>query len=267
MFSSFYVGLKIERSRSISDLEFVARLIAKNYYNPTNYKNLEKESIKSVIESLNDPDSVFVSQEDYKKYTSVRNKQVLDFRVLTGNIDYIKIYEFDQSLVKKFNNLDQLNSVNNLILDLRGSPGGDTATTLYLADRFLSNGIIFIEKESDNQERSYKASRNSRFEEIPLVVLVDNLTASSAEILGAALQQNGRALLIGQNTYGKDTEQEWYELSDGSAVRLTVAHWFTPAHTSVKGSGITPDIKIVHQQNSGDDVYIQEAIRVLKNSP
>jgi carboxyl-terminal processing protease len=132
-----------------------------------------------------------------------------------------------------------------VVLDVRDNPGGVVDEAVGIADLFLSDGVIVstrgrVEEESDDRT----ARAGSRWESLPVTVLVNGYTASSAEILAAALHDNARATVIGAQTFGKGTVQRLVELLDGSALRLTVSRLFTPAGVAIQGNGIVPDLTV-----------------------
>lgn len=129
-----------------------------------------------------------------------------------------------------------------LVLDLRGNPGGVVEAAARTADAWLSSGLIATTEARNRTVEKFVAHAHGTEPAYPLVVLVDAETASAAELVAAALQEAGRARLVGTPTFGKGTVQTVIELEDGSAIRLTVSRWFTRAHGSVEGVGLTPDV-------------------------
>lgn len=131
------------------------------------------------------------------------------------------------------------------ILDVRDNPGGVVDEAVGIADLFLSDGVIVSTRGRAEQESDDRTARaGSRWESLPVTVLVNAYTASSAEILAAALHDNARATVIGAQTFGKGTVQRLVELLDGSALRLTVSRLFTPAGVAIQGNGIVPDLTV-----------------------
>ena len=112
-----------------------------------------------------------------------------------------------------------------LVFDLRGNPGGWLDQAIHVADLFLSEGVIVTERWYDGSEQSEEAQPGEFAEDVPLVVLVDGHSASASEIVAGALQGNGRAVLVGTQTYGKGSVQTIYHLVDGSELRVTSARW------------------------------------------
>lgn len=132
-----------------------------------------------------------------------------------------------------------------LILDLRGNPGGVLAAAVSVADLFLAEGtIVFTRGRATESQIHHVAGESEEFPGTPLVMLVDKVTASAAEILVGALQDHDRGQVLGDQTFGKGSVQTIMPLVNGSAVKLTTAHYFTPKGRSIQATGITPDISL-----------------------
>ncbi len=132
-----------------------------------------------------------------------------------------------------------------IVLDLRGDPGGYVSEAVGAASQFLPAGkVVFIQRNAAGQETTSKAQPGGVATDIPMVALVDDGTASAAEILAGALQDNGRATIVGVKTFGTGTVLETYELSDGSRVRIGVAEWLTPKGHQIWHQGIQPDVVV-----------------------
>lgn len=153
--------------------------------------------------------------------------------------------------------------VEKLILDLRHNPGGLLDAAVDVSDLFLSSGPIVIQISRNEDERIFEASEKVLAEDLPLVILVDEVTASSSEIVAGALRDRGRAYLIGQTTFGKGSVQLVHDLSDGSSVHVTSSRWFTPNRHMIDQQGLVPDIIVVPTQediDSGRDAVLENAI-------
>ena len=130
------------------------------------------------------------------------------------------------------------------VLDLRGNPGGLVGAAVGVADLWLDGGPVFFERKADGTEQPYQAEAGDVSLGAPLVVIVDGASASASEIVAGALQDSGRALLVGATTFGKGSVQLIYDLVDGSSLHVTSAHWFTPKHNAIEGVGLIPDVVI-----------------------
>ncbi len=128
------------------------------------------------------------------------------------------------------------------IWDLRGNPGGLVDAAVKMADIWLDGGLVLIEEHVDKSQKTFEATAGDEMNKAPLVVLVDGNSASASEIVAGALQDHGRAKLVGEKTYGKGSVQLVYELPDQSSLHVTNAQWFTPNHHQISSHGLTPDI-------------------------
>ncbi len=136
----------------------------------------------------------------------------------------------------------QEEGVKGIVLDLRDNPGGYLGSSVAVASQFLpADTVVLIEQLGDGERELHKTRRDGRLLDMPLVVLVNNGSASGAEIVAGALADHDRAILIGETTFGKGTVQVEHDLTDGSAVRITMARWLTPGGHVIQGVGLTPD--------------------------
>lgn len=194
--------------------------------------------------------------------------------MIDTTIGYIKLNKFSETTYKEFmgamENL-QARGMKSLILDLRGNGGGLVTQATNIADEFIEgNKTIVYTQGSNTAKREYKAEKPGVFEQGKLVVLVDELTASASEIIAGALQDWDRADIIGRRTFGKGLVQEQYALSDGSALRLTVARYFTPLGRSIqrpydKGKKVYME-EIYNRYQSGEMMYADSFHADKKNA-
>ncbi|HET7752349.1 MAG TPA: S41 family peptidase [Anaeromyxobacteraceae bacterium] len=135
--------------------------------------------------------------------------------------------------------------IGGLVLDLRSNPGGLLDEAVRVADRFLADGLIVTTEGRAHRVTDIERAHGPGTEpEYPLAVVVDGGSASASEILAGALQDHGRAAIVGSRTFGKGTVQQVIDLGDGSGLKLTVARYFTPSHRSIQDRGITPDVEV-----------------------
>lgn len=164
---------------------------------------------------------------------------------------YIKLNKFSETTYKEFmESMEKLKGqgMQKLMLDLRGNGGGYVTQAVNIADEFLDGDKMIVYTQGTNIERKdYKASKEGVFEKGKLVVLIDELTASASEILAGALQDWDRATIVGRRSFGKGLVQEQFGLSDGSALRLTVARYYTPTGRSIQ-----------RPYNKGKKIYMEE---------
>jgi carboxyl-terminal processing protease len=134
-----------------------------------------------------------------------------------------------------------------LVLDLRGNPGGLLSTTVEIASEFLDRGLVTYEVDGRGNRRDWNVRSGGTAKDLPLVVLVDEGSASGSEVLAASLQQkcgHGRAVLIGQKTFGKGSVNTLRQLSNGGGLYLTFARWYSPNGCVIEGEGVSPDVEV-----------------------
>ncbi|MFC1885342.1 S41 family peptidase [Thermodesulfobacteriota bacterium] len=168
---------------------------------------------------------------------------------LDPEIGYIRVSNFrnstDDDLLIALNDLEKEGILKGMILDLRNNPGGLLLQAVQVSDMFLDSGLIVSTKGKDpTQSMTMSAHDDHDGRDYPIIVLVNGGSASAAEIVAGALQDNKRALILGTRTFGKGSVQTILPLSDGSGLRLTTARYFTPSGKSIQASGITPDIEL-----------------------
>ena len=172
--------------------------------------------------------------------------------LLTPDIGYLRISNFrsktTDDLESALEDIETGRKLKGMVLDLRNNPGGLLDQSIEVSDLFLDSGIIVSTKGRDpSQNKEEMAHKNKVERNYPMIVLVNGGSASAAEIVAGALQDNKRAIILGTQTFGKGSVQTIIPLSDGSALRLTTARYYTPSGKSIQASGITPDIKLEYQ--------------------
>jgi carboxyl-terminal processing protease len=169
-------------------------------------------------------------------------------KILEPGYGYIKISQFIEKTLPDMeaalNNMEsQEGNLKGLILDLRNNPGGLLEQAVKVSDLFLDSGmIVYTEGRVEGQKMKFFAQKKEKLREYPMIVLVNGGSASASEIVAGALQDHGRAVVLGTQTFGKGSVQTIIPLEDGSAVRLTTARYFTPNGRSIQAQGIAPDI-------------------------
>lgn len=193
--------------------------------------------------------------------------------VLDKNIGYLKITSFDEityeDFMKELKSLEK-SKVEGIIIDLRNNPGGLLNICADIADELLGEGDI-VYTQTKNGEREYLKSDKNKID-LPLVVLVNEGSASASEILAGAIKDHNRGELIGTTTFGKGVVQRIRDLGDGTGLKLTVSEYFTPNGINIHGIGITPDIVVeLNEDAEGigpefleQDNQLQKAIEVIK---
>jgi carboxyl-terminal processing protease len=153
-----------------------------------------------------------------------------------------------------------------IVFDLRGNSGGLLREAVKVTNVFIEDEVVLLERFNDGRTETYRTTGRAVTTDLPLVVLANEASASASEIVAGALQDHGRATLVGVTTYGKGSVQIPHTLSDGSILRVTVARWYTPLDRSIDGAGLTPDIEVAiseAERAAGVDPQLDAALRVL----
>ena len=202
------------------------------------------------------------------------NAPTVNAEMLDERIGYLQITQFDTVTPDQFSEaLEDLKSqgMKGLILDLRDNPGGRLQTVVDIADDLLGEGLITYTMTKSGYREEFTSDEASILD-IPLVVLINGNSASASEILAGAIRDHGAGTLIGEKTFGKGIVQTTYSLWDGSAVKLTMARYYTPNGDFIHGVGIEPDIKVSLPKDADlaqialtdQDEQFKEAVATLK---
>ena len=208
---------------------------------------------------------------DFKLTRANINVPSVDFK-MKGNIAYIALHEFTQDADQEFYNaLVKTLAANaqGIVLDLRDDPGGYLEVAVDLSGYFLKPGTLVVKEVGRTvPEQNFKASGDGALDTMPLVILVNGGSASAAEILSGALHDDRGIKLIGETTFGKGTVQELEPLSDGSAIKLTIAHWVLPSGRILDHDGIVPDyvVKLTDSDIANNqDPQLAKAMSVIQS--
>lgn len=213
------------------------------------------------------------TNSDKIKVTATRdviNVETVKYKVLENQIGYISISEFDSVTGAQFAKaLKQLQKKNieGLVVDLRNNPGGSLSTVCDILDSILPKGLIVYTKDKNGKKEEYTSDEKHRLN-LPMSVLVNGQSASASEIFAGAVQDYGKAEIIGTQTYGKGVVQNLFDLKNGTCVKLTTSEYFTPKGRNIDGKGITPDVKIEYKYNAKDpkaDNQLDKAVSVVKD--
>jgi carboxyl-terminal processing protease len=195
--------------------------------------------------------------------------------MLVGNIGYVELTTFErQEAAEELEEAIEAllaQGAQQLILDLRNNPGGLLSQSVAVADLFLPESVILYERNArEDINEVFEADSGDLAEQIPLVVLVNEHSASASEIVAGAIHDHGRGVLIGETTFGKGSVQLPHTLSDGSQLNVTIAHWYTPNNVNIDEQGIAPDIEVVADEtllieNPDEDPQLQRALEYLAN--
>jgi carboxyl-terminal processing protease len=211
-----------------------------------------------------------------KKFKIVR--EIIEIKSVTAKlvdskVGYLRLRAFNENsssqLKKEISILKKNKKIVGYILDLRNNPGGLLSQAITISDFFLNDGEIVSTKGRKNREnRRFFAKKGDKIEGKPLVVLINNGSASAAEIVAGALQDHKRAVLLGETTFGKGSVQSIIPLNNRGAIRLTVSKYYLPSGKSISGIGVSPDIKVEEKDedfsiNTTTDNQLSYAIKLL----
>lgn len=186
---------------------------------------------------------------------------------MDGDFAYIRIYSFSGNVVSDFNRIKKEvvdKKPKGILLDLRGNPGGYLDAAVDISGNFLTSGTtVVIESFGTGKEQVYRSSGSAMFADVPVVVLVNKGSASASEILAGALQDNNKAIVVGEKSFGKGTVQSYRKLQDGSSLKITVAKWLTPKGTEINGVGIVPGVEVAQDVSTEKDEVLEKAKQVL----
>jgi carboxyl-terminal processing protease len=208
------------------------------------------------------------------KITLVRDKitvKSVKYRMLDNQIGYIRLSQFQENSSQELRSaLSALESQNGkklrgVVLDLRNNPGGLLGEAIEIVDEFIDQGLIVsVRGRTEGQAREYYATKNGDFQEYPIVVIVNDGSASASEVVAEALQDSKRATILGTNTFGKGSVQTIIRLEDGSGLKLTTAKFYAPSGRSISEIGVTPDVIV--ENDDSNDKQLDTAIEILKSS-
>lgn len=196
---------------------------------------------------------------------------------LKNNIAILKVNQFGDNTNDEWNKaVDEIKSkwsgkqIKGLILDLRDNPGGYLESSVYLASEFLPLGKLIVKQEAILYgDKEYRVSRIGKLQDIPLVILINNGSASASEILPGALRDHKRGQLVGETSFGKGSVQEALDLKEGAGLHVTVAKWILPNGDWINSKGIEPDIRIINEIKEGNtitqdtDKQLEKAMEIL----
>lgn len=220
-----------------------------------------KVTITVVREGATDPIDIEVERQKIESPT-------VEYQMLDNDMAYIQITEFDLVTTEQFEEAykqAQADGMKGLILDLRSNPGGNLSTVCDIARMILPKGLIVYTEDKYGKREEYTCDGANQIK-VPLVVLTNGYSASASEILAGAVKDYGIGTLVGTTTYGKGIVQKVINLSDGSAVKLTVSNYFTPNGNNIHKIGIDPDMEVefdAEQYKNGVDNQLEKAKEVL----
>lgn len=189
--------------------------------------------------------------------------KTVSYTLLDNNIGYLSISQFEEVTTKQFKAaVEDLQSqgMKGLVIDIRNNPGGLLDTVVGMLKYMLPDGLIVYTEDKQGNRKEYKGQDNDEFN-LPLAVIVNGYSASASEIFAGAIQDYGKGTIIGTQTYGKGIVQTVKPLTDGSAIKFTIAKYFTPKGQDIHGKGVTPDMVVEYDTDADVDTQLDAAIK------
>jgi len=240
-------------------------------------KNLSREEAVNLIRGPKGTKVILsilrVDWEEPKNFSIIRDLIVLpsiEWQIVNGNIAHLKLHHFYRGAYNDFQKIAREiieSPSQGIILDLRNNAGGYLNVSQDIGGWFLEKGKTFVIEKYPHRENKMKTEGTGRLSHYPLVVLINKGSASASEILAGALRDNRGIQLVGETSFGKGSIQSIEYLSDGSAIKITVAHWLTPSRKTISDKGLTPDVKIemtVEGYENKKDPQLDEAVEIIK---
>lgn len=215
----------------------------------------------------------FTKPKDFVITRAQINVPSVMFSIKNKNIAYIRIMQFNQDTVPQFDKaIKQIQDkkLTKLILDLRNNPGGYLDAAVSVASEWVPEGKIVSEKFSNGDSNDHRTIGAHRLQDIKTVVLINGGSASASEILAGALQDFKKATIVGEKSFGKGSVQDYEMLGDGSALKVTVAEWYTPNGKNINEQGIQPDVIVKEdwsKEKVGEDIMLQKAFNIFLPKP
>lgn len=209
--------------------------------------------------------------KEFKIIRDVIRVKTVRWEMKENNIAYLRISYFNDKTVNEFDRAVReilIRSPKGIILDLRNNPGGYLFAATEIAGAWVGDKVVVFEKFRSGQEIEHRPIKKEKLSNFKTVILVNKGSASGSEILAAALQDYGKAKILGEKTFGKGSVQEIVDLKDGSMVKITTALWLTPKKREIEGKGIEPDIKVEITDKDieeGKDPQLEKAIEIIKS--
>lgn len=213
--------------------------------------------------------------DDAKEFSIVRGTIIvptLDWEMKPGQIAYLKLHNFNANAPQLFSQavVEALfRQAKGFVIDLRNNPGGYLEVSTNIAGWFLKRGEVVVrERFQSGETNELLASGNAALEKVPVVILVNEGSASASEILAGALRDHRGIKLVGEKTFGKGSVQEVLELKDGSSLKVSIAEWLTPKGTRINKKGLEPDVAVKpateDEEKAGRDPQLEKALEVLR---
>lgn len=243
-------------------------------------KDISGEDLSEVVSKIRGDEGTTVELtvlrgDDGEEYTATVTRKIVQtdtvyHEMKEGKIGYIQVTEFDDVTTDQYKEaLEDLENqgMKGLVVDLRNNPGGNVDTVTDMLDLMLPEGTTLSIKDKQGKESVYESDDEHQFTK-PLVVLVNENSASASEIFSGAIQTFGTGEVVGTTTYGKGVVQQIFDLKDGTSVKLTIAEYLIAGQFGINGKGVTPDVEVQYEkdaQNPDRDNQLEKALEEVKN--
>ncbi len=235
-------------------------------------KNLNQDQIQGLLYGVIGSTVQIQPENNNSTLILVRNKKVetdIEPVLLHNQVLVLKVRVFQQDTANEIKRLIEEYSstpLKSVILDLRNNPGGLLSAAVESADLFLNQGLIVSTKSRSEGDQQFQALPSNEFQNIKLGILINHRSASAAEVFTAALKEQKRAWVVGENSYGKGVVQKLFPLPNGAALQMTVSHYYTPDGNMIEGQGIQPNQSYPLLAEMKEDNYLDHVAElVLKN--
>ena len=219
--------------------------------------------VKILIRHLSSAEPVLIEIE-----RDIINLKSVELLMQVGRIGHLRLSGFtgttNDDLKEALERFERSQGLG-IVLDLRNNPGGLVSSVVDVTSQFIDDGLVLYQIDAKGDRRNWGVKSGGKALDIPMVVLVNEFSASASEVFTGAIIDNERATVIGATTFGKGSVNNLWPLNDGSGINFTTARWFTPNGVLIEGEGITPDVLLDPiEENEDDDIYLDRAIEILK---
>ncbi|MGE8561703.1 MAG: S41 family peptidase [Acinetobacter sp.] len=232
-------------------------------------KKLNQEQVKSLLNGSIGSTLTLQLAQNSSPISLVRNKKIetdIQANVLHNQVLVIKVKVFQQDTANEIKRLIEEHASSRLkavLLDLRNNPGGLLSAAVESADLFLNQGVIVSTKSRSEGDQQFQALPSLEFQNLKLGILINNRSASAAEVFTAAMKDHGRAWVVGEKSYGKGVVQKLFPLSNGAALQMTVSHYYTPKGQMIEGVGIQPNQQYLLQHDMKEESYLEHVAEII----
>ena len=219
--------------------------------------------VKILIRHLSSAEPVLIEIE-----RDIINLKSVELLMQVGRIGHLRLSGFtgttNDDLKEALERFERSQGLG-IVLDLRNNPGGLVSSVVDVTSQFIDDGLVLYQIDAKGNRRNWGVKSGGKALDVPMVVLVNEFSASASEVFTGAIIDNERATVIGATTFGKGSVNNLWPLNDGSGINFTTARWFTPNGVLIEGEGITPDVLLDPiEENEDDDIYLDRAIEILK---